>query len=275
MVVIEAPPAPPAVPAIELCAVSFHFDDGTPALADVSLHVAQGERVALVGPNGAGKSTLLLHLVGLLPETGRGHGEGDVILFGERLRPDTLHAARRHVGILFQDPDDQLFCATVGEDVAFGPQQLGLRGEALDERVAAALAKVGLADFEDRAPHRLSGGEKKRVALAGVLACEPRVLVFDEPTSGLDPRSRRQLIALVEGLAATCVIATHDLALVAEICARTLVLDAGRLVADGPTRALLRDDARMRAHGLETPRLDLPPRLLEDGEPGEPPPRTV
>jgi cobalt/nickel transport system ATP-binding protein len=274
MVVSEASPTPPAVHALELRALSFHFGDGTPALADVSLRVAQGERVAVVGPNGAGKSTLLLHLVGLLPETGGGHGEGDVVLFGERLRPDTVHVARRQVGILFQDPDDQLFCATVGEDVAFGPQQNGLRGAALDERVAAALAKVGLADFEDRAPHRLSGGEKKRVALAGVLACEPRVLVFDEPTSGLDPRSRRQLIALLEGLAATCVIATHDLALAAEICARTLVLDAGRLVADGPTRTLLRDDALMRAHGLETPRLDLPRHLLEDGALRAPPPRT-
>ena len=259
--------ARPAPHAIELRGLSFHFDDGTPALADVSLHVAQGERVALVGPNGAGKSTLLLHLVGVLPEPGRGHGEGDVLLFGERLRRETLHAARRQVGILFQEPDDQLFCATVGEDVAFGPQQLGLRGEPLRAVVAEALARVGLAGFEERAPHRLSGGEKKRVALAGVLACEPRVLAFDEPTSGLDPRSRRELIALLEGLPATCVIATHDLALAAETCARTMVLDAGRLVAQGPTRALFRDDALMRAHGLGTPRLELPSRLLEDDEP--------
>jgi cobalt/nickel transport system ATP-binding protein len=272
MVVTEAVAAPPAY-ALELRGLSFHFEDGTPALEGISCHVAVGERVALVGPNGAGKSTLLLHLVGLLPEAGRGHGEGDVILFGDRVGPHTAHAARRQVGILFQDPDDQLFCSTVREDVAFGPQQLGLRGAALDGRVATALEKVGLGGFEDRAPHRLSGGEKKRVALAGVLACEPRILAFDEPTSGLDPRSRRQLIALLAGLDVTCVIATHDLALVAELCARTLVLDGGRLVAEGPTRTLLRDDARMRAHGLETPRDDLPARLLEDADPLEPPAR--
>jgi cobalt/nickel transport system ATP-binding protein len=267
MVVSAGSGAAPAPHAIELRGLSFHFDDGSQALADVSLHVAQGERVALVGPNGAGKSTLMLHLVGLLPEAGRGHGDGDVLLFGERLRRETLHAARRQVGLLFQDPDDQLFCPTVGEDIAFGPQQLGMRGESLRAVVADALAKVGLAGLEARAPHRLSGGEKKRVALAGVLACSPRVLAFDEPTSGLDPRSRRQLVDLLEGLSATCVIATHDLALAAETCARTVVLDGGRLVAQGPTRALLRDDALMKAHGLGTPRLELPSRLLEDGDP--------
>ena len=262
-----APPVPPH--AIELRGLSFHFDDGAAALPDVSFHVAQRERVALVGPNGAGKSTLLLHLVGLLPEAGRGHGEGEVVLFGERLRRATLHTARRQVGLLFQDPDDQLFCSTVGEDVAFGPQQLGLRGEALRDRVAAALAQVGLVGFEGRAPHRLSGGEKKRIGLAGLLACGPQILAFDEPTSGLDPRSRRQLIDLLATLSATCIIATHDLALVAETCSRVVVLDAGRLVAQGPARALLRDDALMKAHGLETPRLDLPARLLEDGPAGE------
>jgi cobalt/nickel transport system ATP-binding protein len=267
MVVSEAASARAEPHAIELCALSFHFDAGTPALIDVSLRVAQGERLALVGPNGAGKSTLLLHLAGLLPEAGQGHGAGEVLLFGERLRRETLPAARRQIGLLFQDPDDQLFCATVGEDVAFGPQQLGLRGEPLRAVVEGALAQVGLAGFEDRAPHRLSGGEKKRVALAGVLACRPRVLAFDEPTSGLDPRSRRQLITLLHGLDATCVIATHDLSLAAEMCARAVVLDGGRLVAQGSTRTLLLDDALMKAHGLETPRLELPASLLQGGEP--------
>lgn len=249
--------------AIEVRDLSFHFDDGTLALQNVSLQVAEGECVALIGPNGAGKSTLLLHLAGILPEPGIGHGEGEVILLGERLNRETANVVRRYIGLLFQDPDDQLFCATVGEDVAFGPRQLGLRGEALRERVSQSLAKVGLAGFEPRLPHRLSGGEKKRVGLAGLLAYEPRVLVFDEPTSGLDPRSRRQLIAILERLPATRVFATHDLALAAETCSRTIVLDAGRVVADGPTRQILRDDELMVAHGLERPRLDLPERFLE------------
>ena len=248
--------------AIELRRLSFHFEDGTPAFRDVSFHVAEGECVGLIGPNGAGKSTLLLHLIGILPEPGRGHGEGEVLLFGARLDPGTLKAARRNVGLLFQDPDDQLFCPTVGEDVAFGPQQMELGEGAVRRRVEDSLAQVGLAGFEPRLPHRLSGGEKKRVGLAGLLACEPRVLVFDEPTSGLDPRARRQLIGVVQGLRATRLLATHDLALVAETCSRTIVLDSGCVVADGPTRELLRDDALMHAHGLERPRLDLPAGLL-------------
>ncbi len=258
-------------PAIEVRGLSYHFEDGTPAFDDVSFRIEEGECVALIGPNGAGKSTLLLHVIGLLPEPGRGHGRGEVRLFGERLRAGDARAtaaARRQVGLLFQDPDDQLFCPTVGEDVAFGPRQLGLSGARLDERVAAALAQVGLSGFERRPPHRLSGGEKKRVGLAGLLAYEPRVLVFDEPTAGLDPRARRQLVSVLQGVKATRLLATHDLALVAETCARTIVLDGGRVVADGPTRPLLRDDALMRAHGLETPRLELPARLLDDGEPG-------
>jgi cobalt/nickel transport system ATP-binding protein len=253
--------------AIELRRLSFHFEDGTPAFHDVSLRLDEGECVGLIGPNGAGKSTLLLHLAGILPEPGRGHGEGEVLVFGVPVGPQSLAGIRRQVGLLFQDPDDQLFCPTVGEDVAFGPRQLGLRGEPLAQRVAEALARVGLDGFERRLPHRLSGGEKKRVALAGLLAYGPRILAFDEPTSALDPRARRQLVVLLQSLAATRVIATHDLALVAETCPRTVVLDAGRVVADGPTRALLRDDALMAAHGLETPREDLPARLLDE-DPG-------
>jgi len=250
--------------AIELRHLSFHYDDATPAFEDVSFRIEEGECVALIGPNGAGKSTLLLHVVGILPEPGQGHGEGDVLLFGERLRADNLASARRQVGLLFQDPDDQLFCSTVGEDVAFGPRQLGLRGDALRQRVASALAQVGLAGFEGRLPHKLSGGEKRRVGLAGLLAYGPKALVFDEPTSGLDPRARRQLISILKGLDATRLLATHDLALVAETCSRTIVLDAGRVVVDGRTKPILRDDALMQAHGLERPRLDLPVGLLDD-----------
>jgi cobalt/nickel transport system ATP-binding protein len=162
--------------------------------------------------------------------------------------------------LLFQDPDDQLFCPTVGEDVAFGPRQLGLRGPELEARVAESLAAVGLSGFEGRLPHRLSGGEKKRVALAGLLAYGPEILVFDEPTSGLDPRGRRQLISVLVGLRATRLVATHDLALVAELCARTIVLDAGHVIADGATADILNDDDLMFSHGLERPRLDLPDR---------------
>jgi cobalt/nickel transport system ATP-binding protein len=251
-------------PAIELRHLSFHYDDATPAFQDVTFRVEEGECVALIGPNGAGKSTLLLHIIGILPEPGQGHGEGEVHLFGARLGTDNLAAARRQVGLLFQDPDDQLFCPTVGEDVAFGPRQLGLSGDALKQSVANALAQVGLAGFERRLPHRLSGGEKRRVGLAGLLAYGPKALVFDEPTSGLDPRARRQLISILRGVGATRLLATHDLALVAETCSRTIVLDAGRVVADGPTRTLLRDDDLMQAHGLERPRRDLPAGLLDD-----------
>jgi cobalt/nickel transport system ATP-binding protein len=249
--------------AIEVRHLSFHYDDATTALRDVSFRVAEGECVALIGANGAGKSSLLLHVAGILPEAGQGHGEGEVWLFGERLRPENL-AARRQVGLLFQDPDDQLFCPTVGEDVAFGPRQLGVQGEALKQAVANALEQVGLAGFERRLPHKLSGGEKRRVGLAGLLAYGPRLLIFDEPTSGLDPRARRQLISILTALGATRLLATHDLALVAETCSRTIVLDAGRVVADGPTKPLLRDDALMTAHGLEVPRRDLPAGLLDD-----------
>src|SRR5580692_3652612 len=190
------------MPAIEVRHLFFHFDDATPALVDVSLQVCEGECVALLGANGAGKSTLLLHIAGLLPEPGSGHRE----------RPEAIQGARRLVGLLFQDPDDQLFCPTVGEDVAFGPRQLGLRGPELKESVARALAQVGLAGFERRMPHRLSGGEKRRVGLAGLLAYGPRALVFDEPTSGLDPRARRQLISILAAAGTTRLLATHDLA---------------------------------------------------------------
>jgi energy-coupling factor transporter ATP-binding protein EcfA2 len=165
---------------------------------------------------------------------------------------------RREVGVLFQDPDDQLFCPTVAEDVAFGPEQLGYARADVEQRVARALRQVGLSGFEQRMPHRLSGGEKKRVCLAGLLAYEPSILVLDEPTAGLDPRGRRELIELLRGLPATRVIATHDLALVAELCPRSLLLDQGQLVASGSSKELLRDDALMGAHGMECPARDLP-----------------
>lgn len=227
--------------AIEVRELRYRYADGREALRGISFAVAEGECVGLVGPNGAGKSTLLLHLNGILPEK----PTGAVMVFG---RMDWA-ALRREIGLLFQDPDDQLFCPTVWEDVAFGPQQLGLG----DEAVRAALAQVGLTGFEERAPHHLSRGEKRRVCLAGVLACRPRILALDEPTSDLDPRGRRELRELLRSLPATKLIATHDLELVVELCPRVILLDRGKIIADGATRELLNDEALMLAHGLERP----------------------
>jgi cobalt/nickel transport system ATP-binding protein len=231
--------------------LGFRYPDGHDALLDVSFTLAAGERVALIGPNGAGKSTLLLHLNGLLPD--RPLSMPAVTVDGLPVTAANLREIRRRVGLLFQDPDDQLFCPTVWEDVAFGPRQLGLREPGLSRLVTESLAQVGLAGFEERLPHHLSRGEKRRACLAGLLACDARVLVLDEPTSDLDPRGRRELMALLSRLPVTQLIATHDLEFVVEICPRTIVLDGGRIVADGPTRRLLDDEQLMLAHGLERP----------------------
>jgi cobalt/nickel transport system ATP-binding protein len=240
-------------PAIEVTDLKFRYADGTDALAGVSFAIAPGECVGIIGPNGAGKSTLLLHLNGLLPEQIR--NDGSVCVAGQRLAPDNLHAIRRQVGLLFQDTNDQIFCPTVFEDVAFGPQQCGLTDTEVRRRVSDALARVGLAGFESRAPHHLSGGEKRRVCLAGVLACEPSILVLDEPTSDLDPYSRRELKALLREIPITKLIATHDLEMVVELCSRVLVLDKGTIVAQGPTTELLSDEALMLRHRLERPHI--------------------
>ena len=237
--------------ALEVRHLDYRYADGTAALRDVSFSVAEGERIGLIGPNGAGKSTLLLHLNGLLP--GSPPPEPAVRVFGTPVAGPHLPAIRAQVGLLFQDADDQLFCPTVWEDVAFGPQQLGLRGPELSARVARALAQVGLAHFEERLPHHLSRGEKRRVCLAGLLACEARLLALDEPTSDLDPRGRRELKTLLGALPVTQVIATHDLELVVEICPRVILLDQGAVVAQGPTVEVLNDEPLMLAHGLERP----------------------
>ena len=233
--------------------LSYRYPDGHDALLDVSFTLAPGERVALIGPNGARKSTLLLPLNGLLPD--RPPSIPSVTVDGLPMAEAHLGEVRRRVGLLFQDPDDQLFCPTVWEDVAFGPRQLGLREPGLSRLVAESLAQVGLAGFEERLPHHLSRGEKRRACLAGLLACDARALVLDEPTSDLDPRGRRELMALLSRLPVTQLIATHDLEFVVEICPRTIVLDGGRIVADGPTRRLLDDEPLMLAHGLERPHI--------------------
>jgi len=239
--------------AIQVTNLGYRYHDGTEALRGISFRVAPGECVALLGPNGSGKSTLLLHLNGILPE--ESSADGAVKILGASLARENLEKIRRQVGLVFQDPDDQLFCATVEEDVAFGPRQLGLTDSEVAARVKKSLALVGLAGFDHRATHHLSHGEKRRACLAGVLACEPGILVLDEPTSDLDPRGRREFKALLRQIPATKLIATHDLELAVEICSRAIVLDRGQIVADGHTHDLLDDEALMLAHGLERPHI--------------------
>jgi cobalt/nickel transport system ATP-binding protein len=239
--------------AIEVRDLRYRYGEGTPALGGVSFSVAEGECVGLIGPNGAGKSTLLLHLNGLLPETW--NEEPSVFVGGRAVGPETLHEVRRKVGLLFQDPNDQLFCPTVFEDVAFGPQQYGLGEPEIRERVAKALAQVGLPGFEKRAPHHLSVGEKRRVCLAGVLACDPSILALDEPTTSLDPKGRRELKELLRTIPFAKLIATHDLETVVELCTRVIVLDGGIVAAEGPTVDLLSNEDLMQRHSLERPHI--------------------
>ncbi len=238
--------------AVEIKELSYRFPGRpTPALDGLSFRVEPGECVAILGPNGAGKSTLLLHLNGLLPE--KFGAAPQLWIDGEPVTPANLAQIRRKVGLLFQDPEDQLISATVFEDVAFGPRQLGLNGPPLEALVKECLERVGLPGFEAREPHRLSHGEKRRVCLAGVLACEPAVLVLDEPTSDLDPRGRREFKALLQRLPGAKLMATHDLELAVDLCPRSLILDGGKLVAQGDTLQLLADEKLMLAHGLERP----------------------
>jgi cobalt transport protein ATP-binding subunit len=236
-----------AEPIIRIETLSFAYPDGRRALTNIDLEVHDGEKVAVVGPNGAGKSTLLLHLNGIL------RGDGRVRVAGLGVDDKTVRAVRRKVGLVFQDPDDQLFSPTVFEDVAFGPLHMGLPEDEVRARVRRALAAVGMSGHENHIPHHLSLGERKRISIATVLSMDPAILVFDEPSAGLDPRARRDLIRLLQGLAQTILVASHDMRLVWDLCPRTVILDGGRLVADGVTRDLLRDAALMERHGLETP----------------------
>jgi cobalt/nickel transport system ATP-binding protein len=233
---------------IRLRHVHFRYPDGFEALRGIDLSVSAGEKVALVGPNGAGKSTLMLLLNGTHRAT-----HGDVRVGGMAIGRDTIRRIRAHVGLVFQDPDDQLFSPTVFDDVAFGPLHMGLPHGEIHARVERALDIVGMRGLEHRVPHRLSLGQRKRVALATVLSMEPSILVFDEPSAGLDPRGRRELIRLLEGLGQTLLVSTHDMRLVAEIFPRTVVVDGGELVADGLTSEILADDALLERHGLERP----------------------
>ena len=237
-----------SAPSLEVRGLAFAYPDGHQALFGVDLVVQRGERVAVLGPNGAGKTTLVLHLNGVL-----GGGSGSVHVAGLPVEKANLREVRRRVGIVFQDPDDQLFMPTVGEDVAFGPANLGLRGAQLQASVDRALDLVGMREFADRPPSHLSFGQRRRVAVATVLAMEPEILVLDEPSSNLDPASRRELSQILLSLDVTLLMVTHDLPYALELCPRSVVLDGGVIAADGPTRDLLCDDDLMRAHRLELP----------------------
>jgi cobalt/nickel transport system ATP-binding protein len=235
----------PAAPALEVCDLAFSYPDQAHVLHGVDLRVAPGERVGLIGPNGAGKTTLFYLACGVLkPDAGA------VRLFGEPVRPGGFHP---QVGLVFQNPDDQLFSPSVRDDVAFGPTNMGLAPEEVAGRVREALEMTGTAALADRPPHHLSGGEKRMVSIAGVLAMRPQLVIYDEPSSNLDIRSRRRLIEFLQTSPQALLIASHDLEFVLEVCARIVLLDRARVVADGPARAILGDAALMEAHGLERP----------------------
>ncbi len=233
---------------IEMQQVQYAYPDGTLALQGVSFSITHGESVALIGGNGAGKSTLLLHLNGYLMPTHGNVRVGDI-----PVTKQTLATVRRTVGMVFQDPDDQLFMPTVYDDVAFGPLNLGLPLEEVEHRVMAALTQVGLAHVKDKPPYRLSEGQKRSIAIATVLSMQPNILVMDEPTSNLDPKARRNLINLLKTFTHTKIIATHDLDMVLDVCERTMILHEGRIAADGMTREILQNDALLEATHLEKP----------------------
>jgi cobalt/nickel transport system ATP-binding protein len=225
----------------------FAYPDEHVALRGVSFNLCAGEKVALVGPNGAGKSTLMLQLNGILD------GRGGIEIGGMRLSRDNLPVIRSMVGLVFQNPDDQLFSPTVFEDVAFGPLHMGLPEDEVFARVDTALEAVRMSSYRDRLSHHLSVGEKKRIAIATVLSMKPKILILDEPSAGLDPRARRTLINLLRELPITMLISTHDMRMVQELLPRTIVMDDGRIVADGMTQEILEDETFLNEHGLEKP----------------------
>ncbi|MPZ60958.1 MAG: ATP-binding cassette domain-containing protein [Propionibacteriales bacterium] len=248
-----------STPVLDVRGLAFAYADGHQALYGVDLHVHRGERVALLGPNGAGKTTLVLHLNGILTAA-----RGSVRVTGLQVTRQNMQEIRRRVGVVFQDPDDQLFMPTVRDDVAFGPANLGIRGDELDARVADALDQVGMRTFADRPPHHLSFGQRRRVAVATVLAMRPEILVLDEPSSNLDPAARRELADILTGLEVTLLMVTHDLPYALQLCDRSVVLSEGVIVADGATVDVLTDEATMRAHRLELP-FGFDPRRAQAG----------
>jgi cobalt/nickel transport system ATP-binding protein len=237
----------------------FAYPDGTEVLRGVGFSIDQGESVAIIGPNGAGKTTLLLHLNGIL------RGTGSLRVFGLAVEDKNLREIRRKVGVVFQDPEDQLFLTSVAQDVAFGPANMGLEKEEIALRVKEALVAVGMEDYADRPAHHLSFGQKKRVATATVLAMRPEVLVLDEPSSNLDPKARRHLIDILKDLPVTKIVVTHDLPVAYELCERALILAEGRVVADGTVEEVLLDTSLLAAHDLELPYGFAPPRSSAEG----------
>ena len=238
-------------PSLQISNLAFAYPDGNQALYGVNLTINKGEQVALLGPNGAGKTTLVMHMNGIHPTM-----QGEVRIAGELVdakNKETLKQIRAKVGIVFQDPDDQLFMPTVGEDVAFGPFNMGLRGDELSAVVDEALSQVGMLEFRDRPPHHLSFGQRRRVAVATVLAMKPEILVMDEPSSNLDPASRRELAEIVRSLDVTIVMVTHDLPYALELCERSVILSGGIIVADAPTREILTNSSLLASHRLELP----------------------
>ena len=241
-----------SAPSLEVKELAFAYPDGHQALFGINLKIAPGERVALLGPNGAGKTTFVMHLNGL-----HAAQHGEVIIDGEVIdteAKESLRAIRGKVGIVFQDPDDQLFMPTVFDDIAFGPQNLGFSGKELEDKVLAALDLVGMSEFKDRPPHHLSFGQRRRVAVATVLAMNPSMLVLDEPSSNLDPASRRELAEILTSLPITMIMVTHDLPFAYELCERSVILAGGEIVADGKTEEILRDSELLKKYRLELPK---------------------
>ena len=237
---------------LEIFGLAYAYPDGNQALYGVNLAINQGERVALLGPNGAGKTTLVLHLNGIIPTM-----QGQVRVAGEVVdskNAESIKSVRHRVGIVFQDPDDQLFMPTVGQDVAFGPYNAGLRGLELERAVNEALELVGMSEFIDRPPHHLSFGQRRRVAVATVLAMKPEILVMDEPSSNLDPAARRELAEIITSLDVTLLMVTHDLPFAHELCQRAVILSAGVVAADDEISRVLSDKQLLTAHRLELPK---------------------
>jgi cobalt/nickel transport system ATP-binding protein len=233
------------VPALETRGLTYSYPGKPNVLREINLTIQQKERVGLIGPNGAGKTTLFMLLCGIYkPEA------GEITIFG---RPMKQHNFRPEIGLVFQNADDQLFSPSVRDDVAFGPENMGLSRAEIEQRVEAALAITGVTALADRPPHHLSGGEKRMVSIAGVMAMHPRLVIYDEPSANLDIRSRRRLIEFLQLAGHTFIIASHDLEFLLEVCDRVILLDEGRLIADGPARQVMNDEMLMQAHGLERP----------------------
>ena len=232
-------------PALSISNLHFAYPDNPDVLCGVDLTIAPGERVGLIGPNGAGKTTLFHSICGVLKPTA-----GEISLFGKPVQPGKFHP---EVGLVFQYPEDQIFSPSVRDDIAFGPLNMGLAQEEVTRRVDATMARMGLTEFAERPPHHLSGGQKRTVAIAGVQAMQPQLVIYDEPSANLDIRSRRRLINDLCESEETVLVASHDLEMILEVCERVFLLDEGRIIASGPTRRMMADSALMEAHGLERP----------------------